>query len=238
MTTVLEDPLKNFTNFSLTSGTLPTFPSGRTGLCMHSVAAAAGDFTYTIPAPSESDTIVFGFAFKVDALGNTTNFVSLLSDAGATLHTSLSLSASGQINVVRSTSIVLATSTATVTAATWQFIEAKLKLGDTGVGSWQVRLNNTSVLGPTTGDTKQAGTKTVYDRFRLRGNSGVTRSFDDLYVLSGSAETFRGDTTISEGVNVKAWNGSSFADAPIKAWNGSSFVDAVAVKTWNGSSFV
>jgi hypothetical protein len=51
-------------------------------------------------------------------------------------------------------------------------------------------------LNLTAQDTKNGGTKTVYDSFVTLVTSGVTALFDDLYVKVGAGETFLGDTAI------------------------------------------
>ena len=81
---------------------------------------------------------------------------------------------------------------------TWYYIEVRATLGDSPNGAVIVRVNGTEVLNTTSLDTKGGGTKTVYDQIRLvrpSGSGTINSDYDDLYLRTGSAETFRGDVT-------------------------------------------
>src|SRR5204862_3050679 len=81
---------------------------------------------------------------------------------------------------------------------TWYYIEWQIKLHDT-TGFTSVRINGVQMFNVTNVDTKNAGTKTTYDRVRLNdatANSGVSLWFDDLYITTGAGATFKGSITI------------------------------------------
>lgn len=237
MSTVLEEPFNNLTNWTQVGGSgTPAITGGRTGNGLQ-IPVGAAALAYTIPTPQQSDVITMGFAYRTTAL-TVSRIVELRSDAGATLHTSLRTSTDGSLNVVRSTTVQLATSAVGVIVPnTWYYLEFQYKLGDSPNGAATVRINNTAVITITGVDTRNAGTKSVYDQVQLQGPAGATTNYDDLYILSGAGETFRGDIHLG-GAEAKVWNGTSFVAAPVKVWSGAAFVDAAAVKSWNGSAFV
>lgn len=238
MSTPLLEPFKDLAKWTTVAGTAPTISAGRTGLAAN--FATSGEITYRIPAIDESGTVIVGCAFKMSTnVGAGTPVMWLYSDLDATRHVGLRIDPNRAILVQRSSTLQIANSAnGVVPLNTWCYLEARYVLGDSPNGAVTVKVNGTSVVTLTGSDTKNAGTKTTFDTVHLYGTTLVAFSFDDLYVACGAAEPFKGDTTIPEGVMVKAWNGSAFVNAPLKVWSGSAFADPVAVKTWNGSAFV
>lgn len=124
------------------------------------------------------------------------------SDSMATVHVTVSVViATGAIQVARGThtGTVLATSAVDLIMpdSTWHYLEAMVLLGDAGVGQYRVMLDGVEIIPLTTGDTKNGGTKTVFDSHGLRGNA--TCYLDDYYVCNGAGSinnTFYGDTEI------------------------------------------
>jgi hypothetical protein len=82
------------------------------------------------------------------------------------------------------------------------------------LGTGTIRVNGVTVLGPLTGlDTKAAGTKTTTDTIKLGNGSGLTISFDDLYLMTGTGDSFLGDCLVETlypngNGNANAWVGS------------------------------
>ena len=72
------------------------------------------------------------------------------------------------------------TATGLIAINTWYYIELQVVLSDT-VGVVNLTIDGTSRLALTSQDTKNAGTKTVFDTMSLVGITGVTAKFDDLY---------------------------------------------------------
>lgn len=125
------------------------------------------------------------------------------SDAMATVHITVSIViATGAIQVARGThtGTVLATSATGLVNpdGVWHYLEAMVTLGDAGVGQYQVFLDGVEIIALTTADTKNGGTKTVFDSHGLRGNNSCY--MDDYYVCNaaGSApnNTYYGDTEV------------------------------------------
>lgn len=240
MTTVLEEPFNDLTAWTL-AGTSPNNPqivTGRTGTGLQYGAGSTSTVRYSIVVGSQTAVLTLGFAVRFNASSVSGSFFQCLSDSAATIHNSILLNSDGSLAIERGTISQIGISAAGIIAAnTWYYLELQITLGDSPSGSFTLRVDGTTVASGTSLDTKNAGTKTVYDAVRFIGVAGATIFADDFYLLSGTGESFRGDIHLG-GATAKTWDGSVFVAAPIRTWNGTTFVDAVAVKTWNGSAFV
>ena len=201
MPEILRDPFEHLAAWVNLTGI--TIAAGRNGNGASMTPAAATD--YRIPSAAESDAVTLGFAFRRTVLGNNTGVVVLGSDAGATAHLSLTTHADGSLDIRRGGTVgaVLGTAAAagTLVINTWHYIEVQASLSDT-VGTVEVRVNGVTKIGPlSTQDTKNFGTKTVFDTVRIMGATGSTTQYDDLYVRTGS-EPFLGDITVAAGRQV------------------------------------
>lgn len=166
---------------------------------------AGNEWVRRVVAASEDHaTFIVGCAFHATAIPSSTTDASLIalrSDAGATAHVTLALSSGGGLNVRRGehNGTVLGTAGALV-LNTWYFIELKATLSDT-VGTVDVRVNGVSTLSLTGQDTKNAGTKTVFDSVLL-GNSSTAQLvayYDDVYFANGAGtvnNNFLGDLRV------------------------------------------
>ena len=196
-TNVLAEPFNNLTAWTLT-GT-PTIVAGRTGTAA-SFNGTTNAATYTIPPASESDRLTIGFAFKVSSLAATRTLMDLLSDSGATVHNRIQLSTIGQVIVNRGTgSAIGSTVSGVVVVNTWYYLEVQILLSDAfPSGSLIARLDGAQIFSAAPGDSKNGGTKTVYDQIRLgpSGSAANTYLVDDLYLSTGPDCTFQGDHTI------------------------------------------
>lgn len=158
---------------------------------------------YNIPVADQHDTLVWGFAKKTTAYHNSGNgnIWGFFSDAGATQHVRLQWAINtGQLSLWYGP-----------TAAgviydflpnVWYYIEIKARLHDT-LGFVEVRVNGISVYSVTNVDTKNGGTKTVFDHLRVSTSniSPVRRNmqWDDMYMLNGAGSVntdFLGDIAI------------------------------------------
>jgi hypothetical protein len=194
-TDVLFEPFANFTFAPWTLAGTPTIVAGRNGTGAQ-FAGSSAIATYTIPSLSESDTVTVGFAWRATSIAVNPNIMRLSSDAAATFHDTLVVLGTGALRFNRGTSTPLDTSAAgLITTATWYYIEVQAKLHDTA-GTATVRLNGTPVIALTGIDTKNAGTKTVFDSVALVGAGSTTQLFDDLYITTGAGATFKGDITV------------------------------------------
>lgn len=108
---------------------------------------------------------------------------------GATEHGRLALNADGSLTVSRAgTALTGGSSAAGVIAATgsWYEIEWSYLVSDT-VGTFEVKVNGTSVLSGSGQDTRNAGAVGTINVFRLT-TSGATDDIDDWYGVPASAD--------------------------------------------------
>jgi hypothetical protein len=77
-------------------------------------------------------------------------------------------------------------STNSLPILSWNFIEAKLTIADSG-GTFEVRVNE-SVWVTFTGDTKQSSTQSTAVRIQIYGR-GSDNAIDDLYICDGTGST-------------------------------------------------
>lgn len=197
-TDVLSEPFNNFTDAPWTLVNGPTIiAGGRTASGAEFVGAITRrTATYTIPAPSESDTVTVGFAWKASSFAlAAAEVIELRSDAAATQHIRVLVRNTGQIEVLRG-GVQLALVAHDMTAATFAYIELQVRLHDT-LGSVVLRINGVEKVNLSGVDTKNAGTKATFDTVRLSSTaSGVTVVIDDLYLSTGPGCAFQGDHTI------------------------------------------
>lgn len=238
MTLLLTDPFNDVAAWSVISPAGAIIEPGRTGPGVR-IDLAGTNLTRTLVGAEQSDTLTFGFAFKVQSLANIRTLVLLRNNGVSTLCNNVNVSTAGALVVtIGSAPALITTASGLIVINTWYYVEVQIKLHDT-LGTITVRLNEAVVgtFGP--GDTKTAGAAAVYETFRITGQpDGTDVWYDDLYLKYGAGETFMGDIHLGAGATAKVWNGSAFVDGPVKVWNGSAFVDAAAVKTYNGSVFV
>lgn len=188
--------------------------AGRTGIGL-TASGGSALLDYALGA-NQSDTVTMGFVFKATA--TTVNLAQLTSDSGATVHNRLRVTA-GQIEVTRGTTTVIASASpaTSLVAGQWYYVEWQMKLSDT-VGTAIVRVDGATVLTATGLDTKNGGTKTVYDTVKfLTPGTSVTTQLDDCYIAVGAGQAFLGPQTI--GVlntvlhepfnNLTAWTGTA-----------------------------
>lgn len=190
MTQVLLDPLETLANWTGTA----TLRTGRTGIGM-AITGTTFPF-WAIPSGNQDATLTIGFAFQLTSLLSNRALVLLTSDTNTTNHTTIQVTTTGAMAVLRGGTggLALVTSAAGLVAVnTWNFVELQVTLSDT-VGAVTLRLNGTVIASGTGLDTKNVGTKVVYDTVELAGGgAGNTTTFDDLYIKTGAGETFNGD---------------------------------------------
>jgi hypothetical protein len=191
---VLLEPFNNLTAW--TAGGSPTIVAGRTGT--GGQLTGTQTLTFNLTALQESDTVTIGFAFRCTAVTGAVGWMSLRSDAAATIHSALTLSGTGVLALTRGSGglQMAASSPGAIAINTWYYIEIQVKLSDT-VGTAILRINGVPASGTFSGDTKNAGTKTTFDSVRIGGSAALgTATYDDLYVSVGVGAPFKGDITI------------------------------------------
>jgi len=150
-------------------------------------------------ARQEHATFYIGIAVYRNGSSASGN-IHLWSDSMATQHDTLEITNVGTLNFRRGTSggtILGSSSAGIITANTWKYIEIKCTLSDSA-GVVEVRVDGSAVIGPLTSqDTKNAGTKTVFDSIGMDG-SGMY--YDDVYWLNGAGSannSFLGDMRVT-----------------------------------------
>lgn len=228
MAVILTEDCDNFTDAPWVTAGSPTISaSGHTGNGFSLPSGSVNTVSYNIPAGQQTDTLGFSYWWRTAAFATSVPMISFRSDAGATSHFEFRYTTTAAA-AVRSPSTVLTSGNHGMVVNTWYLIEGFVTLHDTN-GAYSIKVNGTVITSGTNADTRNAGTKTVFDqiRFHSAGSAGPFL-LDDITLMNSSSTT----------PTVKVYNGASFVDGPTKVYNGSAFVDAVAVKTWNGTSFV
>lgn len=155
----------------------------------------------------EDDLIIVGIAIRLEGsfITNENGGKGILrfgSDNMATLHNSVTISAAGAIRVFRgdNATLLAASANGLIVTDVWNYIEVKIRLHDS-TGTVDIQLNGTNVCSVTGLDTKNAGTKTVYDYIELGGGgASSTCRIRDLYVANeqGSVNNnFLGDCRVT-----------------------------------------
>lgn len=190
---VLNEPFNNLGNW--TGVALTTVVTGRTGTAAQTTASGSGA-AYMIPAVSESDWIIVGFAFNSNGTTADRQLLRLRSDAAVTEHLRFVLGSTGTLFVFRGSSSLITSAPIGVLPGTWAYIEIQARLHDSQ-GQVVVRVNGVQQLIVANVDTKNGGTKTTFDSVALAGANGINQLYDDMYIKTGSGATFAGDTTIT-----------------------------------------
>lgn len=157
-------------------------------------------------------TWIIGFALYMVST-ETTELLRFTDETG-TIQGALSIGNDGTIRVYRNSvtsGTLLATSTNALPILTWNYIEVKLTIADSG-GNWEVRVNESTWLN-FTGDTKQSATLSTATRIQIWGR-GSDNGIDDLYICDGTGSannSFLGDVRIDTVRPIGAGNYSEFS---------------------------
>lgn len=155
-----------------------------------------------VAASQEHATMTVGCAIKRGG-GSGQVLIVFLSDSGVTTHLTIRVTGTGEIQAFRGTTagtqLGSTVSAGTIPESVWKYIEVKAVLHDT-TGSVEIRVdgNSTPVLSVTNQDTKNGGTKTVFDTVQLTF-AVSSPNFDDVYVTNGAGSVntgFLGDVKI------------------------------------------
>jgi hypothetical protein len=174
---------------------LAAFTNGTVIAGRNGSAIQSSGITYTIPSVYESDTLTIGFAFRITTLSSQVTILGLNSDSGGTQHIRLQLSTDGSLIANRFvTQLGNPSPAGTIIAGRWHYVEVQTKMHDT-TGFITVRVNGTTVINVLNTDTKNAGTKTVFDTIAILSAIG-SQAADDCYIMSGAGDTFLGDIIV------------------------------------------
>lgn len=181
MSLILLDGCEDFSAFAQASAVISP---GRYQQCVR--LASGAQLVYRPLVSQEFDTVTIGFAFRhVTQPANNLTLLNLYGDNGSTIHNRLTVLPSGAFSVERSSTTLATSSVGLVTIGIWYYIEVQYRLHDT-LGAITVRLNGATVLTFGPGDTKNAGTKTVYDTIQWITNSTHAIDIDDVYICTAA----------------------------------------------------
>lgn len=152
---------------------------------------------WSLPAAQEHATVGIGCGFLRSGANAEFRFSS---DTNATSHVTVTVrTADGSIDVRRGTSsgtlLGSALSAGTIPASAWVHLGIEVTLADSG-GAVTIWKDGASIY-TFSGDTKNAGTKTVFDTVSI--NAGNSCFIDDLFIYNGDAtapNSFPGDKKI------------------------------------------
>lgn len=182
-------------------------------------------------------TIITGFSFKVASgvagfPGSTADpFLRFAGDLNTTNHILIVFSgtSSGVMQVYRSPSTLLGSSTFTFVSGITYYIEVKAVLNDS-TGAVTVKVNGDSIITLSSVDTKNAGTLTTIDTVAVgcRNSASATSDYDDFYIANGDGSgitDFMGDITVETLRPSGDGNYSQFTGSDGNSVNNSLLVD-------------
>lgn len=196
------------------NGTFSVVAGRNAGSSVQTALASSGTGNrqaYVQKAFPAASQVVVGFALKVVSYGSSGSgafAMNIHSDGGATAHLTLMSDPSTRLVQLRRgqpQGTVLATSTISLAAGDWNYLEMKATIADAG-GTCEVRLNGaTTPFMSYTGDTRNGGTSTAIDMLRIGSHrdtlatTGATCVYDDVYCLDSTGATnndFIGDVRV------------------------------------------
>lgn len=181
-------------------GGSPTIATSPVRLGTQALKINGGSNTLTKALDAQSSWVV-GFAFYFSALPATASTILRLTDSGTT-QVDLRLNPSGTLSVTRNgTALTGGTSTGTVNALNWHYVEFKVTIGNSiSPGTCAVRVNAGTFLTVDAGqDVQNTANSTADSVVLLATTTGCDCSFADLYVCDGTGSDntdFLGDCRV------------------------------------------
>lgn len=148
---------------------------------------------YVSKALDDQSTWIVGAAIKIGGMPSNNSALFQFRDNTGSAQDSVCVTGSGNIALVRglSSGTVLATSANALAVGSWNYIEARLTIADSG-GTFEVRVNG-EVWVTYTGDTKSSTTLSTASSIRLYGlTPAVYAWFDDFYICDGTGSQNNG----------------------------------------------
>lgn len=181
-------------NMIPSSGQSRTTQNGVTGKSLY-----LNDSVFGWTTPNLS-TLYFGFGFYTTSTGSTKTVMGFTKDMSGMNYLSnpstgmrLVMNSGGTLSIVNNnTGTTIATSSSTISASTWCYIEIKYVFGSGTSGACQVKVNETDYIDATSIDT--AGTGTSINGVYYQSN-GMSFYYDDVYfcdATGSSNNTFLG----------------------------------------------
>ena len=210
---------------------------GRTGLKSGLFSSGSTSLRKTVVTADEHATFILGVALQLPALATMNDFIRFSSDALATTHITLGFNNNLAIEARRGiVGTLLGTTDNNVLvtgASTWQYLEVLVTLHDT-TGVVTIKVNGAQVLNLTGIDTKNAGTKTVFESMQLITPAGGNAYVDDVYLCNGAGSvnnTFLGDCTIETILPTGNGNSSQLVGSDADSTDNYLLVDETAPNT-------
>lgn len=148
--------------------------------------------TYNIvAAANEHATFILGAGINISGGAGTGIRFQFRSDSGATIHTYVDIINGTGILAYRGDGTLLGSIATAIPLNTWFYIEVKVLLNDS-TGTVTVRKDAATVLSLTSKDTKNGGTKTVFDSFGFTHFNNVN-DIDDVYACNGAGSSPNND---------------------------------------------
>ncbi len=223
--------------------------TAQTGLTGKSLFLTDSVFGWTTPNLS---TLFFGFGFFTTSTGATKTVMGFCKDMNGMNYISnpstglrLVMNSGGTLSIVNNnTAVTIATSSSTLTANTWCYIEVKYVFGSGTSGACQVKVNDVDFINSTSIDT--AGTGTSISSVYFQSN-GMSFYYDDVYFCDAtgtSNNTFLGGIgvysmipTANSSVAMTASAGSNYACVDEIPANSTDYVSATATNQTDLYSF-
>lgn len=145
----------------------------------------------------DQGTWIIGFAYKSKSMDISSSAIALFRDSAGATQCSLYVNAGGALEIRRSNTTILATSSMVLASEVWYYIEVKINIHDT-TGSAVVRVNETEVINVSGVDTKHsavAGARSI----DLNGLTTERATFDDFYICDAAGSVnndFLGDVRV------------------------------------------
>jgi hypothetical protein len=172
------------------------------------------------------DHVVFGVAYRTPNVLVGTVVVALDSGVASTGAGAfdLILNATGTLSLRRNATVI-ATGASVLAPATWYYLEVKVLIATTAVGSYELRINGVTELGPTSSVQTSSSTVNV---LRLSNGGGTSAQYDDLVTQDWSVAgvDFLGDVSVATLFPSGAGNSTQFT--PSASTNNTNVDDATA----------
>jgi hypothetical protein len=232
---VLHESFNDLNNWTI-SGT-PTIVPGRTGSAV-SLGGTGDQISYSIPSPQRSYQIVIGFAVYVEIMPVAATYLFFMMGGGNS-KSGLTLNNTGVMTISTSHA---GTPVGTITAGTWNYVEAYIVHGGASGGAATIRKNDVVVGGPDTDriiPASGAFNPQIIDEVRFFGiHASGQVLIDDLYIHTGALSDFEGDQTVFQEQAAWIWTGTAWENKPMMIWNGSAWVSPINEKIWDGTQWV
>lgn len=221
-TDVLREPFSNLSAWT-TTGTATIVGSGRTGTAVQ--ITGTSNVAYSIGTPEQSEYLTFGMAFKTSHLPGTYALAAYYRTG--VIENAIAITSSGAISAITGATQQAISEAGVVTTNTWYYVEWQVRNSPGSGGHVKVSLNGTEIINATGLNTRMNG---IPDLLRLISISGMTRTYDDLYLSTGSACLFKGPQSMCNEVILEPFNN-------LTAWTTSGTPTITTGRTGNGVRF-